>query len=559
MLRSYPAAVISLVLTILSGVRLAAQDVTVTPLVWVESENVPEQLPSGIRLKPEFPEDLRRSPDIGWAVLEYRFDENGKVTEVTAFSTQPAYARSVEVADRNRGKIKPARTGPDPVPSFVRTTIIFNPSSAGKKQGDASPRLLNASYVIDREKTRDVMQPEVVWATVSVSVDGKVTELKDLPANRVELVTPVLRTWTFAPARRGGAPIAADVRVPVIIVGRPRLDDRTSAVPPRVISRVEPEYPMAFRMSGWRGEVVVEFTVDEKGSVRDVTVVRSLNPGFNEPAMEAVRRFKFEPGRVNGRPVATRLQQPISFALLGLPDGGEDGMRVVKRGRTDQLPEGLQYDTPPKSAAVVMPVYPYTQMGAKKKGSATVALLIGPDGKVLRTRVSEATEPEFGYSLQAATELFEYSPALKNGQPTIALITFQQDFRREDEQLLAPEDEVALRTEQKHPEKIVNARQLDQSLKPSVTRAPPFPREAKLTAEAGSAVVDVIVDPEGRVRLPRVVSSSEPQFGYAAVQAVSAWVFGAPTSAGKPVYVRARIPFEFKRTTPPPPSHPASP
>ena len=59
------------------------------------------------------------------------------------------------------------------------------------------------------------------------------------------------------------------------------------------------------RASGMRGDVLVDFVVDSEGRVTRAYVVRSLNPAFDEPALEAVRRWKFEPGRKGGVHAAT--------------------------------------------------------------------------------------------------------------------------------------------------------------------------------------------------------------------------------------------------------------
>lgn len=47
------------------------------------------------------------------------------------------------------------------------------------------------------------------------------------------------------------------------------------------------------------------------------------------------------------------------------------------------------------------------------------------------------------------------------------------------------------------------------------------------------------------MRLPRVKSASHEAFGYAAVQAASAWWFEPPRVGGTPAIVRVQIPFKF--------------
>ena len=107
-------------------------------------------------------------------------------------------------------------------------------------------------------------------------------------------------------------------------------------------------------------------------------------------------------------------------------------------------------------------------------------------------------------------------------------------------------ERAALALERKHPERILKGRDLDHRLKPVITHSPCFPR-GDLKVDEGDAVVEFLVDEEGRVCVPRVVSASDPAFGYAAVQAVSTWRFEPPVSKGKPGVARVSVPFEFKR------------
>ena len=65
-------------------------------------------------------------------------------------------------------------------------------------------------------------------------------------------------------------------------------------------------------------------------------------------AIEAVQRWRFEPGRVGERPVNTRMRVPIHFQLDHLRDGGGDGLERKGKGDLSKLPEALQYDTAPR-------------------------------------------------------------------------------------------------------------------------------------------------------------------------------------------------------------------
>lgn len=61
------------------------------------------------------------------------------------------------------------------------------------------------------------------------------------------------------------------------------------------------------------GTVYVVFVVDPQGKVEDPKVQRSDDPIFERPALAAVKKWKFEPGRRAGKPVRFRMRVPITF------------------------------------------------------------------------------------------------------------------------------------------------------------------------------------------------------------------------------------------------------
>jgi TonB family protein len=537
-----------------AGVR--AQDVTVAPIAPVFSDDPPDQMPVFRRpLRPEFPTELRKTADVGWALVDAFVDARGTVLSCQTYATQPLLKAAVEQATGERGKIDPARRAGTPVNARVRLAILFNPASANTKLSDATPRLLDAAVVVDPRRTSSendpLPEPAVVWVTAVIDAQGRLTELRDVPSEAQKLFERELQAWRFGPARRGGVPVAADLRVPVIVTAPPRLGSK-DFVPARPTRRVDPTYPFAMRLSGLRGEVVVEFVVDVEGRVRNASVVSSLNPAFEQPALDAITQWKFDPARYRDVPVNSRARMSIHFALRGTADGGSDGIETRRRGDPSKLPAELQYDVEPKPTALVTPKFPYGLLKERVYGKAQVNMLIGPKGKVLRTKVLKADRPEFGLALQAACEGFEYQPALKNAQPTYALLGFEQEFSRRDARLVSDAEADALALEQKHPDRIVNARRLDRPPKPRVTRPPLYPTALALAQKKGSAVIEFLIAEDGKVLLPRIISATEPEFGYAAAQAVAAWQFAPPTAAGKPTITRVQVPFGFDPPSPPP-------
>ena len=59
--------------------------------------------------------------------------------------------------------------------------------------------------------------------------------------------------------------------------------------------------------------VYVIFIVDENGRVVQPKVQRSTDPAFERPALNAIKRWRFEPGKRGGEPVRFRMRVPITF------------------------------------------------------------------------------------------------------------------------------------------------------------------------------------------------------------------------------------------------------
>ncbi len=85
--------------------------------------------------------------------------------------------------------------------------------------------------------------------------------------------------------------------------------------PPRTRLQAAPLYPFESKRDGLHGEVLVEFVVDESGSVREPRVVSSSHRVFEEPTLRAVAKWKFEPGRRDGRIVSFKMAVPVVFKL----------------------------------------------------------------------------------------------------------------------------------------------------------------------------------------------------------------------------------------------------
>lgn len=95
----------------------------------------------------------------------------------------------------------------------------------------------------------------------------------------------------------------------------PKATDGMPGELPQLISSVAPLYPAKLKAEKIQGEVQVAMVVNTKGEPTQVRAFFSTRPEFEEPAVEAVKQWKFTPGKKDGRAVNTQLVVPIKFAL----------------------------------------------------------------------------------------------------------------------------------------------------------------------------------------------------------------------------------------------------
>ncbi len=77
-----------------------------------------------------------------------------------------------------------------------------------------------------------------------------------------------------------------------------------------------PRYPASARRRGFEGTVTLLVQVSEKGNPIELEVDRSSGyKSLDRRALETVKDWKFEPGRINGEPTAMDVKVPVTFRL----------------------------------------------------------------------------------------------------------------------------------------------------------------------------------------------------------------------------------------------------
>ena len=92
-------------------------------------------------------------------------------------------------------------------------------------------------------------------------------------------------------------------------------ENRTSVVDPKFNTRVEPKYPKSAKEAKMGGTVVLQFTIDENGTAKDIVALTNFGFGLEAAAIEALKKSTFDPATKDGNPISQQVQVGYEFAI----------------------------------------------------------------------------------------------------------------------------------------------------------------------------------------------------------------------------------------------------
>ncbi len=72
---------------------------------------------------------------------------------------------------------------------------------------------------------------------------------------------------------------------------------------PKILTKVNPVYPEEARKKGLEGLVVCEAIITAEGTVSSLKILKSSDEAFDQPTIDALMQWTFEPATLHGRPV----------------------------------------------------------------------------------------------------------------------------------------------------------------------------------------------------------------------------------------------------------------
>jgi len=84
---------------------------------------------------------------------------------------------------------------------------------------------------------------------------------------------------------------------------------------PRATYHPNPFYPEEARRQKLSGRVVLSTIITTEGTAANLRISKSAGHGFDEAAIECVKRWKFDPGLYDGKPVPVAMEMEVDFKL----------------------------------------------------------------------------------------------------------------------------------------------------------------------------------------------------------------------------------------------------
>jgi len=127
----------------------------------------------------------------------------------------------------------------------------------------------------------------------------------------ITAIAAALGWWHW---QRGWAELEAQLPPKETVVVQPQLNVPADAMARRIIHQVMPEYPELPRQARVQGTVVLDTVVSVEGTVTQMKFVSGPEP-LSQAAMDAVRRWRYEPYFVDGQPAAVETTVAVDFRL----------------------------------------------------------------------------------------------------------------------------------------------------------------------------------------------------------------------------------------------------
>jgi TonB family protein len=305
---------------------------------------------------------------------------------------------------------------------------------------------------------------------------------------------------------------------------------------PTLTKWVPPSYPPELAREKPTGSVKIRFVVNTKGELTSVRVLTSSDSRLEEPALTAVRSWKFTPGQQYGEPVTMSEDVTVKFSPAALKPVKSGLLPSVELWpELSERTEVVEKTTPPGE-------YPAILTERKIQGAVAFACTVGPDGRAEAPRITGTSHVEFVLPALEALNHWEFTPAMQGDLPVRTEVEAKVTFVTMSD---SREEVLALNG-------VTAPDGTPPPLAPEIyiMADPVVPFELLMAGKGGSAVAEFTVYANGTVTGVKLREASQPEYGRALVAALETWGFIPATDQGRSVTVSLAKKTEFKAVLP---------
>ena len=328
---------------------------------------------------PDYPEEALNSKIDGEVHLKFIVNVDSSVSNVTVLKGPEIFHKAATDAAL-QWRFRPAKHRGKVVPVWIRMPMNFSlkpegkitslhPGVAGREGGfelgavvDVEPTIIHSVPPTYPKNAQEAGLAVNVLLKFKVNAHGMVRDARVVKVHvrgPVRDGTPRLRAfrqpaidaislYRFNPAIHEGKPVPVwmthriKFQPPKPNAGLPEDQNDTDGdkvfefleadVKPVNLNlhSVRPNYPDMAKEAGLTGSVFLKFKINVDGSVSDVRVLKG-DEIFRKPAIEAVKRFRYQPAELDGKPVPVWMTQRLVFRpparqVAPTPDSGDPGI-----------------------------------------------------------------------------------------------------------------------------------------------------------------------------------------------------------------------------------------
>lgn len=281
------------------------------------------------KVEAKYPEEALKVKVEGKVVIEATTNTEGDVVEAKALHGHPLLKQAAVDAIK-QWKYEPYIEKGEKKP--VQFTVIVNFRLPKKKKdkplllsAEQKPKLVNNVPPKYPEKAlkSGVSGKVVIEATTDKEGNVKEAMVTDGHPLLNEAAIEAIKQWKYEPYIIKG--VKKSVKFTVVVNFRLKKDKKTktgeekpmvvsSDQKPKLIKKVNPEYPEDALKQGIQGKVVIEATTDKQGIVVEAKVIDG-HPLLNKAALNALRQWKYEPYIIDGEKKAVKFTVVMNFHL----------------------------------------------------------------------------------------------------------------------------------------------------------------------------------------------------------------------------------------------------